>query len=631
MTGGSGWRGAWHTLFWAGRPRCVTVGPMLSRRDFLQGATAFTAGAMATPWVLRAADGEPRPLRVAAILTEYRPWSHADVLVGKFIQGLKLDITPQWTPIPLRAMYVDQFPENDMSRALSRQYGFPIVPSIAEAILDERGQVAVDGVLLVGEHGKYPENERGQQLYPRRRFFEETVRAFEKGGRVVPVFNDKHLAPRWEDARWIYEKAREMRIPFMAGSSLPLTWRRPWLELPLEAPVEEALSVGYGGIESYGFHALETLQCMVERRRGGESGVRAVQCLEDGAVWDAMRAGRFSRDLLAAALARNNPPVGDDFERLCPKPVAYLIEYVDGFKATCLMLNGLARQFLFAARLRGDTTPVATQFWLQEPTFGHFDYLANAIMSMVRTGRPPYPVERTVLTSGILSTAMDSRFEGHRRIETPDMAIGYRAVDHDLGAYRNPVATNGRHGGWIELFNGRDLEGWRENRFAHAPRWEVRDGVLTGQGGQGYLATLEEFDDLELFAEVRIRDASGGRGNSGIYIRCQPHVDRAQEYPPGYEVQCDHHDTRNYTGSIYNLGVPGASAPAPRARDGEWFTLRVVARGDHLRTWVNGEPAADCRDPRNRFPRGYVLLQLHHRTGVVEFRQVRIRRLATSA
>lgn len=600
---------------------------MISRRLFLKKACALAGSAFGFQRPGRAFGAEARPLRIAAVVTEYTPWSHADLIIGKFIQGLKLDITPHWTPISVRALYVDQFPGADLSRRLARKYRFPIVKSVAKAILDQRGQLAVDGVVLVGEHGKYPNNDRGQHLYPRRRFFEETVKAFNKAGRVVPVFNDKHLAARWEDANWMYQKAREMNIPFMAGSSLPLAWRRPWLEIPIGTPVEDALSVGFGGLEAYGFHALETLQCMVERRRGGEAGVVAVQCLENDAVWDAMHAGRFSRELLAAALSRHDPPIEDDFEERCPQPAAYFIEYADGFKATCLMLGDLTRQFLFAARLRGDHAPVSTQFWLQEPTFGHFDYLANAIMTMVHTGAPPYPVERTVLTTGILSIAMDSRFEGHRRIETPDMHIAYRPADHNLGAYRNPEATNARHGGWIELFNGQNLDGWRENRFAHQPLWEVKDGVLIARGGQGYLATFEEFGDFELFAEIRISDTAGRQGNSGIYVRCQPHLDRTQEFPPGYEVQCDHGDARNYTGSIYNLSVPGASAPQPRARDGEWFTMRVLALGNHLRTWVNGEPAADCHDPQSRFARGYILLQQHHRTGVVEFRQVRIRRV----
>ena len=603
---------------------------MLTRREFLSHSTKLAGGLTVFSTLAQPTRTRPRSggLRVAAVVTEYRPWSHADVICGKFIQGLKLDITPHWTPVPIRAMYVDQFPANDLSRALSRQYGFPIVNSIAEAILDPNGKVAVDGVLLIGEHGNYPHNDRGQHLYPRRRFFEETVAAFQKAGEVVPVFTDKHLAARWGDGKWMYEKARELNIPFMAGSSLPLAWRRPWLEIPIGTPVDEALSVGYGGIEAYGFHALETLQCMIERRRGGEPGVASVQCLEGAAVWDAMKAGRFSRDLLAAALSRHMPPIEGDFESRCPNPAAFLIEYADGFRAACLMLNNLAQQFLFAAKLSGDTGFASTQFWLQEPTFGHFDYLANAIMEMVRTGRPPYPVERTVLTTGILSTAMDSRFEKNRRIETPDLKLAYSPVDHALGAYRHPEAANARHGGWIDVFNGKNLDGWRENRFAHQPVWEVKDGILIGKGGQGYLATYEQFEDFELFAEVRIYDTAGGRGNSGIYFRCQPHLDRKREYPEGYEAQCDHGDTRNYTGSIYSLAVPSARAPKPRVKDGEWFTLRLAARGNHLRTWVNGDAAVDCRDPDNRYRSGSVLLQMHHRTGVVEFREVRLRRLS---
>lgn len=601
----------------------------LSRRDFMRQA-AFTAGGafgLAALPSFAAARTRGGNLRVAAVVTEYRPWSHADLIVGRFIQGHKLDLTPHWSSIPVHAMYVDQFAPADMSRALARQYGFKIVPTIRQAILDQNGKLAVDGVLLIGEHGEYPSNERGQHLYPRRRFFEETVAAFDAAGEVVPVFSDKFLASRWEDAKWMYEKSLEKKIPLMAGSSLPLTWRRPRLEIPIGTPIDEALSVGFHDIEAYGFHALETLQCMIERRPGGEVGVAAVQCLQGPAVWAAMKAGRFSRALLAAALSRHTPPVTGDFESRCPQPVAFFIEYVDGFRATTLTLNPIVSQFLFAAKLTGDAGLVSTQFYLQEPTFGHFDYLDGAIMEMIRTGKPSYPVERTVLTTGILSNAMDSRFEKQRRIETPELRIAYRPADHRLTADRHAESTNTRDGGWIELFNGKDLDGWRENRFAGEPRWEVKDEVLVGQGGQGYLATPEEFDNFELFAEIRISDSANGRGNSGIYFRCQPHLNRKQEYPPGYEAQCDHNDANNPTGSIYNLGAPGSRAPKPSAKDGEWFTLRVTAKGNHLGTWVNGQPAADCLDPENRYRTGAILLQQHHRTGVVEFRQVRIRRL----
>ncbi|MEE3295800.1 MAG: DUF1080 domain-containing protein, partial [Planctomycetota bacterium] len=145
---------------------------------------------------------------------------------------------------------------------------------------------------------------------------------------------------------------------------------------------------------------------------------------------------------------------------------------------------------------------------------------------------------------------------------------------------------------------------------------------------QGYLSSLEDFDDFELYAEARISDTGGGRGNSGIYFRCAPHLDKKKEFPPGYEAQLDHGDNNNPTGSIYALRVKGARAPKLGTKDGEWVRMRIRAVGNHLQTWVNGKPAADCRVPGNRHKKGSILLQMHHKTGKVEFREIRIRKIA---
>ena len=173
------------------------------------------------------------------------------------------------------------------------------------------GKLAVEGVLLIGEHGNYPRNDKGQILYPRLEMMEQIVAAFRKAGRGVPVFNDKHLSYTFANAKKMIGWSEELKFPLMAGSSLPVTWRRPELEARLETPFEEGLVAGYGPIEVYGFHGLERFRGLW-RAQGGETGVKAVTCLTGKDVWRAGDAGRWSWDLLDAALSRSETVnVGD--------------------------------------------------------------------------------------------------------------------------------------------------------------------------------------------------------------------------------------------------------------------------------------------------------------------------------
>ena len=111
----------------------------------------------------------------------------------------------------------------------------------------------------------------------------------------------------------------------------------------------------------------------------------------------------------------------------CTIPAVFLIEYNDGLKASVVMLPKHCDDFCFAAQVKGQPQPVSTQFWLQEPEFGHFSYLSHNIESMYLTGQATYPVERTLLTTGILDAAMTSRHQNQARIETPEMArLTYR-------------------------------------------------------------------------------------------------------------------------------------------------------------------------------------------------------------
>jgi hypothetical protein len=373
------------------------------------------------------------PKSVACIVTEYRENSHADVIVGKILEGYDQKGGPG-PALKVASIFTDQVPAKDMSRPMAEKHKFTISDSIEQAITLGRGEIAVDGVLLIGEHGQYPTNVKGQHCYPRPRFFEDTADVFRKYGRAVPTFNDKHLAYNWHNAAWMYEMSRQLMIPFMAGSSLPVTYRRPAMTLPMGSELESALVIGYGGLESYGFHTLETLQCIVERRRGGETGVVSVQALQGDAMFRTLDEGRWSRELLEAGLKLipHNQGKVEDNCRANKSAAVYLIEYTDGLRAAAAMLNGHTTQFAVAAKRRGQAEPFATWFFLSEPKpYPHFAYLVKAIEQMIHTNHPSYPAERTLLTTGILDAAMTSVFLGGKRVETPHLAkVRYQPVDY---------------------------------------------------------------------------------------------------------------------------------------------------------------------------------------------------------
>ena len=369
-----------------------------------------------------------QPIKIAAIVTEYRRFSHADVIITKFLKGLPTDQGLIPARVQIASLYVDQFPDSDLSRHYAARYNIPIYGSIRQALTLGGDTLAVDGVLLIGEHGDYAWNEKEQHLYPRKYFMEQICGVFATSGRAVPVFNDKHLSYNWHDAKWMYDRAAKLGAPFMAGSSLPVGWRNPWLEHDRETPLQEALVVSYAGLDIYGFHALETLQCMIERRVGGESGVAAVTCLEGEAVWQAARDGLWPRDLAEAAVATMQEKPDLPFEALFGKPALFLLEHNDGFRSIVLMAPeqaGLLQGFAYAARI--DHAIHACEVYLPEDPHAHFSYLSLNVEEMFVTGQPSWPVERTLLTTGTLEALLDSRYQGHVRLPTPHLTIQYQS------------------------------------------------------------------------------------------------------------------------------------------------------------------------------------------------------------
>lgn len=344
----------------------------------------------------------------------------------------------------MAGLYVDQFNEGDLSRDRARRHRVKIYPTIEEALTLGRSRLAVDGVVIIAEHGFYPRTEKGQTRYPRYEFFQRTVKVFEDSGRSVPVFNDKHLSTDWSECVAMVRAARRLGFPFLAGSSLPVTWRIPSLELPLGAALEESVCVCYGGIDAYDIHGLETAQCMSERRAGGEAGVKSVRAVRGGAVWQMLESRETTRRLFHAALARsftcrgpaNYPSALPDLEWLkknLRNPVAYFFEHRDGFRTSLFLLNGIVTDFNYAGLTRGGEIHSCQMYLPMPPALStladFFNPLVNHIERMVLENAAPYPVERTLLSSGMVIFALESLYRGQALVETPELKVAYRAPE----------------------------------------------------------------------------------------------------------------------------------------------------------------------------------------------------------
>jgi hypothetical protein len=342
----------------------------------------------------------------------------------------------------LVSLYVDQRPEGDLSG--DRAERFPQMktyPTVADALTLGTDTLAVDGILLVGEHGTYGTNEKGQRLYPRYELFKQITAIFSTTGKTCPIFNDKHLSWNWDWAKEMYDISQEMDFAFMAGSSLPVTYRTPQIDFPYGAELTEAICVGYGGIDSYDFHALETIQCMVERRKGG---VQWLETYRGDRFWEAHHNRIWSHGLFEVALCRSHTltpgrkgfnhtfPTIDELKDLVEDPVAYHYQHTDGLKCTMFLMRGLVQDFNFAAHTSDGI--LSTQMYLPMPPArttlaNFFSPQVNNVEQMFLTGKASYPVIRTLLTTGLVAAAVNSLHEDQKPLDTPHLNIQYTAPE----------------------------------------------------------------------------------------------------------------------------------------------------------------------------------------------------------
>nr|MBI1230029.1 hypothetical protein [Cytophagales bacterium] len=426
----------------------------LPRRKFIKQSVlvsslfAVSGSAMGLP--LAAASSPKREKKkIALIANIYRNSAHADVIATKIFAGIPTDegmVTPE---IEIVSVWIDQIGENDTGVRIAAMNGAILYPTIAEALTLGGDMLAVDAVLYIGEHGEYPKSRLGVKMYPRMNYLEQIFRVFDASNRSLPLFTDKHLAYSWLDSKWIYDRAQELNVPMMAGSSLPFAWRDKPLEHPLGVEIKEAVAIGYASLDSYGFHVAEILQCMVERRKGGETGIASIKGIRGEAVWKAMDTGEISLDLVEAGCNAIRGKKEGNMRELEKDPHAVIIRYSDGTKGAIVMLTGYVNSsWAYAAEAGGKT--VATEFVLDHSmSYSHFSYLTLNIQQFFVTGKPTAPVERTLMTSGIMDAGIRSLVQdGGKERLTPHLAIAYSAAGHQPIRPTAPRPTGQSIGPW---------------------------------------------------------------------------------------------------------------------------------------------------------------------------------------
>jgi hypothetical protein len=393
---------------------------------------------------------DERP-RIAVLANVYKTHLHTQHIIDRVLDGYNYGAEFQKPALHVISIYVEQRGDGDLVPERAHRHNIRICNSVDEALTLGTDKLAVDGVIYIGEQGDYPRNSLGLIPYPRYQFFEKVVAVFRKTGKVVPYYTDKHLSWNWDWAREMYDTSKKMGFPMMGGSSLPVTWRIPQVEMPDNAVVREAMCVAFGGLDSYDIHAIEAVQCMVERRKGGETGVEWVQAYRGDNFWTAHQQGVWSNEVFKAAVCRSHTlaPGRENFTNALPTitemkqivrdrdPVAYHYRYKDGLRGTIMLLNGFVEDFNFAAQLEGKEKPFSTMMYLsrgrERATLeSYFDPLVHYIERFMITGKEQYPVERVLLANGILCAGLASLRSNEANLPTPQLDIAYQPAASTL-------------------------------------------------------------------------------------------------------------------------------------------------------------------------------------------------------
>jgi hypothetical protein len=320
-----------------------------------------------------------------------------------------------------------------LGQKVAQAKGIPVFKSVGEALTLGGSDLSVDGVVIVAEHGEYATDLKGHWLLPRWWIYNQVVRVFEKSKRSVPVFNDKHLSYNWEDAKWMFDKSRELNFPLSGGSSIPIYYRKPEIEMDIDTPIKNSIVLGGTSDEGAIFHAIDVLQAFVERRKGGETGVKSIQSIRGADAWKWVERNSWVVKLLDSVASKFDFKPGH-FQQT-PQSNICVIEYNDGTKAAVIGAQGVGWTYAGEIEGQNEATVISMLGWA-----GPFDqyHASNAqphwITEMMVTKKEPFNAERLILSTGITNFYMESNWDGSkysatgRRIETPALNIKYKST-----------------------------------------------------------------------------------------------------------------------------------------------------------------------------------------------------------
>ncbi len=412
--------------------------PLFTRRGMLEVtgvAGLATLTGIATDAVAQTAQKRPR---IACLVSYWGlPTSHADWIVNKLIDGYWWQGAHTPSQVEVVSAYIHQLDTSLLGQKVCKAKNIPIFKTVAEAVTLGRKELAVDGVAIVAEHGNYPTDLKGHWLLPRWWIYQQVIQVFEQSKRSVPVFNDKHLSYNWDDAKWMFDKSRELNFPLTGGSSIPTYFRTPEIELAIDTPVKNSIVVGNAADEGAIFHCVDVLQAFVDRRKGGETGVKAVQSIRGPETWTWVERNAWAGNLLEAVGRKFDLKPGHFREGR--KTNACVVEYNDGTKAAVISGEGVG--WTYAGEVEGQKDPtIVSMLGFPGPISQY--HAANGyehwIIEMMLTGKEPFNAERLLLSTGIINYYMESNWENGRysavgrRIETPFLKMKYRSTHGPL-------------------------------------------------------------------------------------------------------------------------------------------------------------------------------------------------------